>query len=250
MSKKKTTEPKTVLLLIATWQRANITHVCFEGVARLIAQSKHHIEPLIMIDDESNAALTELFGFGAIHVANDPDQLGYRFNVGLTAAMEMKWDYLMQLGSDDLLTNEAMRRLDDAIDAGVPSAGFRRIYLWDAKTGKAKNVRIPWVFGAGRIICREHIEYAIQLHGSLWPDDIAHGLDLESEARFMDHPKNEMFPLDNDDRCPLVLDIKDGNNIHAWDELDYQEGEALTVRKVRDDELKFIRDNYPEVGLI
>jgi len=231
------TQPKQILLLIATHQRPTTTRICFEGVRRLMFRSKHRIEPLILVSDTMNGLIAKGFGFETVWTENNPQRLGSKFNKGLGMAILKDWDYLLQLGSDDLLHDRAIELLDEAIDNDWIMAGFTKLYVFQMISGKMKRITAPFVFGAGRLIRRDNIEWVFNEVGTLWPDDIGQGLDNASQDRLMDMPGNQVRILDYKEPWPLVIDLKDGSNIHAFDSFEYgkmQNGTSVDAVSVQE----------------
>jgi hypothetical protein len=159
------------------------------------------------------------------------------------------------LGSDDLLHDRAIELLDEAIDNDWIMAGFTKLYVFQMISGKMKRITAPFVFGAGRLIRRDNIEWVLNEVGTLWPDDIGQGLDNASQDRLMDYPKNKVNILDYNNDWPLVVDLKDGSNIHSFDSFEFGKTvQGTNVDAVSEsewgvfvagvDEIKFARRGY------
>lgn len=246
---------KRVLLLIAVWKRPGITDICYQGVRRLESIFLNHgmtLVPFIVHSEDIHADMARRYGFHGAHAENFP--VGNKMNEGLAAAMEMEWDYLLQLGSDDLLTDAAADLICKSIEAGISFFGFDQLYFVDALTKKMKLSKYDMVFGAGRCISREIIEEAallypvVQVKGEvgpggsfrsgalhyvkkpngnqrkqgkkevyLWDAERNSGLDTSSEARIMKNAKKMPHII----RLPTpgVIDIKSHVNIHSFDAL-------------------------------
>ncbi len=143
--------------------------------------------------------------------------LGKKLNTGLQSIKGREFDYLMILGSDDLLHPDAWRYIKATIEAKHSSLyfGFQSCYFYDQHTHRAREWKRgggAFAVGAGRCIHRSLIE---RCEWTLWPDDLATGLDNAQEGIIQ---KATGLPCDViATPFPVVCDIKDGRNIHPFD---------------------------------
>ncbi len=93
-----------LLFFLAAWKRPAITEICFMGINRLKRSGLYHIDSLVVISEQSMVPLCKKHGIDYVFYKNEP--LGEKKNFGLTQAFKKSWDYLIELGSDDLLKNE------------------------------------------------------------------------------------------------------------------------------------------------
>lgn len=90
--------------------------------------------------------------FNVIQYENQP--VSNKFNHGFFEAMKSDWDYLLIIGSDDLLSNEGLQLL---LDAGRPYVGFGEMHIFGAETHEWRRFKYEEarLIGAGRLIARE-----------------------------------------------------------------------------------------------
>lgn len=119
------------------------------GLQRLC--SKFHATTLCVISEDSMIPLCRKYGINWVFHKNEP--LGEKKNVGLTHAMKMKWDYLIELGSDDLIKDEAMELYDDSEMQGIDHVAYI-----NSETGECRNYVSNTSFGLGRKIRRDVVE--------------------------------------------------------------------------------------------
>jgi hypothetical protein len=202
----------TTALLITTHQRGHITQICFDGVDRIretFAAVGIEIVPYIAVSDERNRSLCELYGYDYIDVPNT--LVGKKHNELLAHALFDDWEYMMQLGSDDLLLDTAALRLAAEMFDGQPAFGFNHIAFTDEKFSKLKTLKTIMVFEAGRCLRRDIVEESIAKHGSLWLDHRNRGLDGQSQSRL----SCSVVPIPT--RRPQIVDIKSDVNINSWE---------------------------------
>jgi len=147
-----------ILIYIAAWQRREITKLCYDGVERLQAYNpdKYDIDCLVVYSDDLDGLLAKTYDFHTVHAPNLP--LGRKFNIGLESAMGMEFDYLMQLGSDDLLSNNALDLYYPELEKGTELIGIKDLAFVDSTTKQAKYFEYTKIIGGGRCIKKSVIE--------------------------------------------------------------------------------------------
>jgi hypothetical protein len=159
------------LFLIPIWKRPEITEICLRN---LIEFDQGIL--CIVSNDEDQCLCKEL---GVNHIRYSNEKLGEKWNRGLASARELEWDYLVTLGSDDIVKESlfdfyiSCNKMDMVITD--------KIHFIDTITGKAtitgeiSRARI----GAGRRISRKVIEAC---NYKLWSDEKNRSLDQDSNA--------------------------------------------------------------------
>jgi hypothetical protein len=164
-----------IKLLITLWQRPEITEICFQGVERI---KKHGVSPICIYSDDENKELVEKFGFEGYYHENLP--LGKKLNFGLKKGLESEWDYLIQIGSDDLLSDELFEIYKPWIESKEPAFGISKMYYYDIATGKAAYHESDYPFGCARMIHRDVLNgltrrYKIRFYSSCAGSDFNYG---------------------------------------------------------------------------
>lgn len=181
--------------------------------------------------------------------------VGAKWNAGLREALKHDWDYLMTMGSDDLMSNELFRQFEFHDEAfGITQCGGL-----DVRTGEKRIFTNTYVIGLGRCIRRDVIErfadmvtvrfrvaasgpefkcsprrdvvmtrhYAERLGSiasiigseqcvpKLWKDELNHGLDFSSEVLLVTNGIKQTKVLTN---SILAVDLKSDVNIWPIDE--------------------------------
>ena len=239
-----------ILALVPAYRRRHITRVCYAGLTRLLAQASEagfSLAPLIIASEPEDAGLAESFGFDCVRSPNLP--LGRKLNAGLSVALQSEWDYLMTLGSDDLLAVgffDASRwatlfSVPTYLRRRLPMFGLTEIAIYDSVTTRSKYYKTMASFGAGRFVRRDVIERTWNAIGFLWEPDRNRGLDFSSErmvTQACGFRNVRLMPVNNSS-LPMVLDIKTNENIHTYD--------SLPGTPADDQQMGWIRQAFPEL---
>lgn len=144
-----------LLIFLAVWKRPEITEICFMGISRLRKNSRFPIEAFAVISEESMIPLCRKYQIKYTFYKNEP--LGEKKNAGLTKAMELEWDYLIEIGSDDLLKDELIE-LYAGHFGKYEMFGTKDSIIIDSATGKCRRLQSDTTYGLGRCISRKTIE--------------------------------------------------------------------------------------------
>lgn len=143
------------LVFLAVWQRPEITEICFMGLKRLRERSRFSIECLAVISEEEMIPLCEKYGIRWTMFANNP--LGAKKNHGLNEAMKLEWDYLLEIGSDDLVKDELLEMYAEYAGK-YEMFGTKDSIVLDSETGRCIRLQSDTIYGLGRCISRQVIE--------------------------------------------------------------------------------------------
>lgn len=213
------------LVLIALHKRLDITRVVFENLKKL--QEDFDFMVFGICSSREEAELCHDFNFDYCIEDNYP--LGRKMNKGLLEAMKFDFEFLMQLGSDDIITYDLFDVYQE-IDKSY--WGVNQIYLVEPSTNRAKRVTyggasnpIWHPFGAGRVFKKEALEKVL-LHDDLWDDKQEKLLDNYSDGIMMKHGYLPSIYVHN---FIGIIDIKGKENIWGFDEVD---GEEFSYEKI------------------
>lgn len=151
-----------VLIYLATWQRIEITKICYKNLHRFIAANPCvSFQVMVVCSESEHIDLAKQNGFNCCLTENLP--LGTKLNYGLQQAMDMQWDYVMQIGSDDVLNPQLMQHYLPYMQHGHHIIGVTSCIYLDMASKQAKEFVYTdpgKVIGAGRLISRQAIEVA------------------------------------------------------------------------------------------
>ena len=208
---------KKILILLPIWQREQITKICFDNLKEL--QKEFNIEVLCVVSEQW--AKIEAFKYGFKWVNADNDCLGTKMNIGIKEAVKFNFDYLMNLGSDDIITKELFKTYKGLFEKEAPFFGSTKLTIVDSEAKEIKEYDYKGMMGAGRCI-RKDVLLSTLKRGDIY-DKIQAGLDMNSASKF----NCEMIEVDND--FNTIYDIK--SNVNIWSYKDLKAGKPVNFEK-------------------
>ena len=145
-----------LLIFLAVWRRPEITEICFMGIDRLRKAALFEIDTMAVISENSMKSLCKKYDIDFIFHKNLP--LGEKKNAGLNAAMLKSWDYLIEIGSDDLLKTEVLECYRPFFERGEEFFGIKDFLFINSDSGECRRLKSDTVYGAGRCISRKALE--------------------------------------------------------------------------------------------
>ena len=227
-----------ILIYLAVWKRPEITELCFHGIKRLQTHPDFSIQALAVISEPEMIPLCEKYGIAWTMHKNEP--LGEKKNAGLQMAKDFEFDYLMEIGSDDLILNEL---LDDYKKyLGKDFFGISDAAYINSETGECRRLISKSTYGAGRMISRQAIEKA---NWVLWTDKLNRGLDNNSVFALQRKGFNyyKVSPMD----FPGVIDVKSNENLWKFNYflgVEYDINEVL--KRISEEEKEILSGFYVE----
>ncbi|MDE1971409.1 MAG: hypothetical protein KGI50_07590, partial [Patescibacteria group bacterium] len=91
---------------------------------------------LAVISEKSMIPLCKTYGIDFVEHENEP--LGKKKNFGLDEAMKREWDYLIELGSDDLILNDIFDLYKPLMKEGADYFGSDAVFYIDAISGECR----------------------------------------------------------------------------------------------------------------
>ncbi len=194
-----------LLIFLAVWRRPEITEICFMGIDRLRKSGLAPIQALAVISEESMIALCEKYAIDYVMHPNEP--LGKKKNFGIQQALTRDFDYMVEIGSDDLLKTEFLT-LYPWGDKHV--FGLRDFVMVNTETGQCRrhSERVAR-YGVGRAISK----HALMSVDFLWHERLNRGLDNNSTFKLATRGFLEKrFSAAE----PVALDLKSAVNIWPY----------------------------------
>lgn len=223
-----------LLIFLAVWKRPEITEICFMGISRL-RKKQPDLQAFAVISEESMIPLCEKYGVDWCMYKNDP--LGEKKNYGLTQAMKKEFDYLIEIGSDDLLKDEFLELYPFTHSV----YGLRDFAVIDTETGECRRQNDRHAqFGLGRAISKTALEYARCADGMyrLWSDKISHGLDNNSNFFLC---KKGFLPKRVSAPEPVAIDLKSAVNLWPFSRVGSEYPIDLALEGLSIDEVQAIK---------
>ena len=144
-----------ILFFLAVWRRPEITEICFMGLNRLKRAGLFPVEFLAVISEDSMIPLCEKYGIDYVYHENLP--LGKKKNFGLTEAFKKNWDFIIELGSDDVLKTELLEMYKPLFYKHVVLNIGTFCYL-NSEDGDCRLIKTATSYGMGRAIERSVLE--------------------------------------------------------------------------------------------
>ncbi len=214
-----------VAIVSAVWKRPDVFEYFAKGIHALT--SRQDMDFVVIIAGSEGAASMNMVashGFTYIEIPNDP--LSEKHNSTIMTAGQMGVDYVLCLGSDDVISPGLMDVYKEYMEAGIDYIGVTDFYFYDIRTGKAsywggyRDSRKGHTAGAGRLISRKLM--------SAWrwrPFEVKHSkvLDNSMQGKLKLTPHSEaVFSLK--EKGVFALDIKSETNMtpfELWDNTSY-----------------------------
>jgi hypothetical protein len=213
-----------ILIYLAVWKRPEITELCFMGIQRMKQHPDYSIQALAVISEDEMIPLCERYGINWVMHPNQP--LGKKKNFGLQHAAQFDFDYMMEIGSDDLILNELLtdylKYIGNRDIFGVVDAAYI-----DSDGGECRRlISRASTYGAGRMIKRKVLE---KMNWKLWADHINKGMDNNSifSIKHKDFTYYKVEPM----AFPGVVDIK--SDVNIW-KFNYFLGKSYPIENILD----------------
>lgn len=190
------------------------------GICRLRKLGMFPIQAFAVISEESMIPLCEKYDIRWKMYKNEP--LGEKKNFGISEALKLDWDYLIEIGSDDVLKDEYLEAIKPELGKR-DFFGINHVIYINSEDGACRRFATRHSFGMGRVMSRKLIETV----GKLWDDKKDRGMDNGSNFKIQ-----RVGFLDKQIRTtyPLGIDIKSAVNIWPFNYLtgaEYTLEEAL-----------------------
>lgn len=220
-------KPK-ILVLLPIWGRMNITELCLSNIKKL--QKYYSIDVLCVVSEQWAKLMAFKYGFKYVEVSND--DLGHKMNVGVERALKIDFDYMMNLGSDDIITKELLDEYKEQMDNNSPMFGITKVCFFDSKTKELKEVDYGHLIGAGRMIRKDIIEKLAVTNDkvTMYDKGLKNGLDNNSRKRFMSVAMRELSLNGN-----MIIDIKSDENIWKFSDLKGETKELNYIKNIDDE---------------
>lgn len=204
-----------ILIYTAMWERHQIANIFSIGIKRFINDAPSGIEcdVLAVCSTKEAVEICKTHEFKYIESENKP--LGKKWNKGLNYAInKLKFDYVLIMGDDDLISSEAWDYYKPYLDANIDYFGFNSIYFYDTFSKNCLNFQYKEKYehkliGCGRMISRKSIVKA----GYFSRVNMLLTHNLMKKDNTIDIPTFQAIYLIGMGKAKLVQDI----GFHLWD---------------------------------
>lgn len=206
-----------ILMYTAMYGRHSIFDIMYAGFRACRDHWSNQLDISLFVVASTDEDCNYLSSLGIDYVRHENKPIGRKFSRGLCDILTLTdFDYLMPLGSDDVINPDLFDYYLVEIQKGTRYFGTHSIALLHPETSRAKIFRIPegnriGMIGPGRMIHRSIVEH---FNGYLWPAENK-GLTLYSNTRITTIADPVViYPQNNE---VLMFDIKSDDNIWSYD---------------------------------
>lgn len=221
-------------IVSAVWRRPEIFDLFADGIDLLKNKFKGRIDITVSVAGSERSAkkMVEDRGFSYVNTPNHP--LGQKMNKALLNSVKLQPDFIMWLGSDDIITPELMEHYYLEMEKGTDYTYLMDFYFYDTVTKKAfywkgyRRTRMAgYSCGAGRMVSRRVLEI---VKWRLWYNDKYHDLlDTSMDVLIKDIPMSKQKFYLRDLKC-FAVDIKSAinmTNFVMWDNTLPRDGKKM-----------------------
>lgn len=215
-----------IAICSAVWKRPAVFEMFAKGIK--ILMEKTEIEYKVFISGSEGSLskkMVEKYGFTYIEIPNDP--LAAKVNAATYAAQFFNPDYILCIGSDDIISPELMKVYETYMRKGIDFIGVTDFYFYDTTSKQAAywggyrdERRKGHTAGAGRLISKRLM--ALWDWGP-WENKDSKVLDNSMQNKMRNTPHTiEIFSLK--EKGVFALDIKSATNMtpfKLWDNTSY-----------------------------
>lgn len=144
-----------VAIVTAIWKREEIFELYAQGIHNL--KPKHELQVFIVgSEGEKSKSLAKKHGFR--YLEYDNKNLSNKHNAACLAARTARPDYVLFLGSDDILNPDTYSHLETLMESGFDFIGMTDFYFYDMVSKKSAywggyiDKRKGHTVGAGRVV--------------------------------------------------------------------------------------------------
>ncbi len=195
-----------LLVYLAVWRRPEITELCLLGIERMRMHPAYNIQAFAVISEPEMIPLMEKYNIGWAMHENLP--VSKKKNYGLKALSAYQFDYMMEIGSDDLVTDYLLTQYVDYFGKYEYFGISDCLYISVETDESRRLINHQSTYGAARVISRSLLE---KMNWSLWPDNLNRGMDNASNRNIAKHGVN--FYRVPAREYPGLIDVKSQENI-------------------------------------
>ena len=188
-----------ILIMTPFWKRPEIVR---EYVRSLVRLPGHTLLAILSTEDPHYDFTWKVLPFytNICEVSNSP--LGRKKNGGVRCALNLEWDYLMELNSDSILNPAIFDLYKPYMEKEVPFFGLKDLYVTDYATKESlfiKDYNSGMTYGAGRMMHRSIVE------DKMWTDELQCGMDDNCRGKLAKRGIKDV-PVHSD--VPMLVDLK------------------------------------------
>jgi len=201
-----------IAVVTGVWKRPRIFEMFAKGIKNLPVE----VDVIVAgSEGRTSRQMVQRHGFKYIETPNSP--LSAKMNATTLAAKD--YDYVICMGSDDILSPELMKHYLKWMTLGYDFIGLTDFYFYDTTTRRAmywggyRGVRQGETVGAGRVLSSKLLK---SMDWKPWGDNLSSSLDSDMNSRI----KGKQIKMSLKKLGVFAVDIKSSTNItkfNRWD---------------------------------
>jgi hypothetical protein len=213
-----------IAMILPCWGRSDIFSLVCRQLDVFYEETKNDIDLIVFYvfseEDKEIRLLLNIYHrckHRRSRIYSSNKQLGQKLNDGIAYAKAFGYDYIMNMGSDDLIHPGIITRYLPFIKNQVPIIGIGSLYFLKKNEDPIFffYYNTPHVIGAGRLIHRSAVERVTFLMGSLYEPTVCRGMDGHSARRLRECGYNQQSVYRGE--FPYIVDIKSEVNINSFE---------------------------------
>jgi hypothetical protein len=208
-----------IVVLTCAWLRYDITKIFLEQIKVLQEYKPDEFEVELVVVGSKGKCEQQVKPYTKHYIHHQNLPLGKKWNAGLKYCQQLNFDFLLALGSDDIISTSALDVYKRYADEGYEYIGWKDFYLintekkimkyWKGYEGKRSGESV----GAGRLISRNILE---QLDFKLWNDNKNKGLDGTFTKR-INSVKHKSISVSARNNLVFMVDLKSRVNLGGYE---------------------------------
>src|SRR3989304_634356 len=170
-------------VITAVWKRPEIFEMFAKCILEIKKNTKHELLVIVAGSElhESEKLVTK-YGFAYIEIKNNP--VSNKFSAALKRAEQQQCDYVLLMGSDNMLSLDLWKHYEKAITDKIDFFGLKDLYFYDTVSKRAAywggyiDERKGKPCGAGRLLSKKLLN---KINWKLWKEGLDKGLDNSME---------------------------------------------------------------------
>ena len=210
--------------MIPVWNRPDVFKLCISQLEKVCGVVKYDITCLFILSIE-DSCFQELFQIyenaniskKIIYASNG--NLGEKHNHGIREFLRNEYDYLMNLGSDDLVHENLFDLYADYIDKEVKFFGINSVIFYEKDKLPIffRYKSTTSVIGAGRMIHKSILKHVMSHYGCVYPPTAQRGLDGLSGGNIRN--LGYVCKIVPTNLFPYIVDVKSDVNINSYERI-------------------------------
>lgn len=241
-----------IVMIIPCWKRPEILSVVCKQLDFFYHETIDKIDLTALYifsnEDSDLDKLEEVYkniNHKADRIYSSNYYLGNKLNDGIEYASKFNYDYIMNMGSDDLIHPDIIDLYLPYIKQNLPLIGINSLYF--VSKGNAPilflDYNTKYLIGAGRLIHKSAIKTVIREYGTLYDYNISRAMDTNSAKKLM---SCGYLPYSvYNDTFPYIVDIKSEISINSYEKIFNSTNSSKRIKS--DEEYEYLLKSHFDI---